>query len=221
MKELEMSILRKAQDGEVEGCLRKAPFLDAIGKATPLGLATKMMGCKHQKRLWSWGQGWPIKSCGRANYIEVVVVVVEALSCVRLFVTPWTAARQASLSFTISQSLLKLLSVESVMPSNHLILCHPLLFLPSVFPSIRVFPNESALRIRWPKYLRFSFDISPSNEYSGLVSFRIDWFDLAIQGILKSLLQYHSWKASILWCSAFFMVRLSHPYMTTEKPSFD
>ena len=159
MKELEMSILRKAQDGEVEGCLRKAPFLDAIGKATPLGLATKMMGCKHQKRLWSWGQGWPIKSCGRANYIEVVVVVVEALSCVRLFVTPWTAARQASLSFTISQSLLNLMSLGSAMPSNHLILSHPPLLLPSIFPSIRVFSNDSVLCISLPKCCSFSYKI--------------------------------------------------------------
>ena len=134
--------------------------------------------------------------------------------------TPWTSACEDSLSFTIS--MLRLVSIESVMPSNHLILCHPLLFLPSVFPSIRVFPNESALRIRWPKYLRFSFDISPSNEYSGLVSFRIDWFDLAIRGTLKSLLQHHNLKAPIFWCSAFFMVQLSQAYMTTGKNhSFD
>ena len=132
--------------------------------------------------------------------------------------TPWTAARQASLSFTISRSLLKLMPIESVMPTNHLILCHLLLLLPSVFPSIRVFSNESALHIRWPKYWSFSFSISPSNEYSGLISFKIDWFDLlAVQGTLKSLLQHHSSKASILWHSAFFMVQLSHPYMTTGK----
>ena len=125
---------------------------------------------------------------------------------------------QASLSFTISQSLLKLISIESVMPSNHLILCHPLLILPSIFPSIRVFANESALHIRWPKYWHFRFSTSPSNEYSGLIFFRIDWLDLlAVQGTLKSLLQHHSSKASNLWCSAFFMVQLSHPYMTTEK----
>ena len=128
----------------------------------------------------------------------------------------WSAACQASLSFTISQGLLKLMSIELVMPSNHLILCHPLLLLPSIFPSIRVFSNESALRIRWPKY--WSFSISPSNEYSGLISFRIDWFGfLAVLGTLKSLLQHHSFKASILWCSAFFMVQLSHLYMTTGK----
>ena len=135
-----------------------------------------------------------------------------------LFATPWNAARQASLSITNSRSLLKLSSIELVMPCNHLILCHPLLLLPSIFPSIRVFPNKSLLRIRWPKYWSFSFSISPSNEYSGLISFRIDWFDLlAIQGTLKSLLQHHTSKASILWCSAFFLVQLSHPYMTIGK----
>ena len=124
---------------------------------------------------------------------------VQSLSCVRLFVTPWTALHQASLSFTISQSLLKLMSIELVMPSNHLILCHPLLLLPSIFLSIRVFSNELALHIRWPKYWSFSFRISPSNEYSRLISFRIDWFDpLAVQGTLKSVLQHHSSKASIL-----------------------
>ena len=129
---------------------------------------------------------------------------VQLLSCVQLFVTPWTAARQASLSITSSQSLLKLMSIESVMPSNHLIFCHPLLLPPSIFPSIRVFSNESVLRIRWPKYWSFSFSISPSNEYSGLISFRIDWLGLlAVQGTLKSLLQHHSSKASILQCSAF------------------
>ena len=134
------------------------------------------------------------------------------------FETPWTAAHQASLSFSISQSLLKLMSIESVMSSNCLILCHPLLLLPSVFPSIKVFSSESALCIRWPKYWSFSFSISPSNEYSGLISFRTDWFDLlAVQGTLKSLLQHHSSKASVLQCSAFFMVQLSHPYMTTGK----
>ena len=131
---------------------------------------------------------------------------------------PWTAARQASLSITNSWSLLKLMSIESMMPSNHLILCCPLFLPPSIFPSIRVFSNESVLHIRWPKYWSFSFSISPSNEYSGLISFTIDWFDLAVQGTLKSLLQHHSSKASILWCSAFFIVQLSHPYMTTGHP---
>ena len=132
---------------------------------------------------------------------------VRSLSCVRLFATPWTAARQASLSVTNSWSLLKLMSIMSVMPSNHLILCHPLLLLPSIFPSIRVFSSESALHVRWPKYWSFSFNISPSNEHSGLISFRMDWLHLlAVQGTLKSLLQHHSSKASILRCSAFFMV---------------
>ena len=132
--------------------------------------------------------------------------------------TPWTAAHQASLSITNSQTPPKPMSIESVMPSNHLILCHPLLLLPSIFPSIRVFSNESALRIRWPKYWSFSFSISPSNEHPGLISFRMDGLDLlAVQGTLKSLLQYHSSKASILWRSAFFTVQLSHPYVTTGK----
>ena len=132
--------------------------------------------------------------------------------------TPWTVACQASLCITNSWSLLKLMSIESVMPSHHLILCHPLLLLPSIFPSIQVFSNELVLCIRWPKYWSFSFSTSPSNEYSGLISFRIDWFDLlAVQGTLKNLLQHRSSKASILPCSAFFMVQLSHPYMTTGK----
>ena len=142
-----------------------------------------------------------------SNY-STHTVVVQSLSHVRLFLTPWTAARQASLSFTISQSLFKFISVELVMPSNHLILCCPLL-LPSVFPSIGVFSNELVLRIMWPKYWSCSF--SPFNEYSGLISFRINWFDLlAVWGTLESLLQHHSSKASILWHSAFFMVQLSH-----------
>ena len=143
---------------------------------------------------------------------------VQSLSCVWLFATPWTAARQASLSITYSWSLLKLMSVELVMPSNRLILCCPLLFPPSIFPSIRVFSNESVLRLRWTKYCSFSFSISPYNEYSGLISFRMDSFDLlAVQGTLKSLLQHHSSKAPSLRCSAFFIVQLSHPYMTTGK----
>ena len=131
--------------------------------------------------------------------------------------TPWTVACQASLSITNSQSLLKLMSIELVIPSNHLILCRPLLLLPSVFPSIRVFSKESGLCTRWPNYWSFSFSISPSNEHLGLISFRIDWFDLAVQRTLKSLLQHHSSKTSILWHSAFFMVQFSHPYMTTGK----
>ena len=142
---------------------------------------------------------------------------VQLLSHVQLFTTPWTTACQASLSITNSRSLLKLLSIESVMPPNHLILCHPFLFLPSIFPSIRVFSNESTLHMRWPKYWSFSFNISPSNEHPGLISFRMDWLDLlAVQRTLKSLLQHHSSKASVL-CSAFFIVQLSHPYMTTGK----
>ena len=141
---------------------------------------------------------------------------VQSLSHVQLFSTSWTAAHQASLSITNSQSLLKHMFTESVMPSNHLILYHPLLLPPSIFPSIRVFSNESVLRIRWPKYWSFSFNISPSYEYSGLISFRVDWLNLlAVQGTLKSLLQHHSSKASILRCSAFFIVQLSHPCMTT------
>ena len=143
---------------------------------------------------------------------------IQSLSCVRLFAIPWTAARKASLSITNCQRLLKLMSIESVMPSNNLILCPPLFLPPSIFPSIRVFSNESVLPIRGPKYWSFSFSISLSNEYSGLISFRMDWFDLlAVQGTLKSLLQHHSSKASILWCSAFFIGQLSHPYMTTGK----
>ena len=129
----------------------------------------------------------------------------------------WTAAHQASLSFAISPSLLRLMSIESVMPSNHLILCLSLYFLHSILPSIRVFSSESALSIMWPKYWSFSFNISPSNEYSGLISFRIDWFDLAVQGTLKSIVQHHSLKSSILWHLGLFMVQLSYPHMTTGK----
>ena len=143
---------------------------------------------------------------------------VQSLSRVWLFATPWIAARKASLSITNSRSLLKLMSFKSVMPSNYLILCRPLLLLPSIFLSIRVFSNESALHIRWPKSWSFSFNISPSNEHLGLVCFRMDWLDLlAVQGTLKSLLQHHISKASVLRCSAFFIVQLSHPYMTTGK----
>ena len=156
---------------------------------------------------------------------EVVVTIhnetfssVQSLICVQLFVTPWSAACQASLSITNSQSPPKPMSIESVMPSNHLILCHPLLLLPSILPSIRVFSNESALPIRWPKYCSFRFHIHPSNEHPGLISFRMDWLDLlAVQGTLKSLLQHRNSKTSILWHSAFFIVQLSHPHMTTGK----
>ena len=143
---------------------------------------------------------------------------VQLLNRVQLFATPWTASRQASLSITNSQSWLKLMSIELVMPSNHLILCCPLLLLPSIFPSIRVYSNESVLRIRWPKYWHFSFNISPSNEHLRLISFRMDWLDLLeVQGTLKSLLQHHGSKASVLQCSVFFIVQLSHPYMTIGK----
>ena len=143
---------------------------------------------------------------------------VQSLSCVRLFMTPWTAVHHTYLSITNSQNFLKLMSIELVMPSNHLILCCPFLLLPSIFLSSRVFSNESVLCIRWPEYWSFSFSISPSSEYSWLISFRMDWLDLlAVQGTLKNLLQHRSSKASILQCSAFFMVQLSHPYMTTGK----
>ena len=147
-----------------------------------------------------------------------IILLLSSHCRVWLFAATWTAAHQASLSFTISWSLLKLMCIELVMPSNHLILCHPLLLPPSIFPSIRVFSKESVLCLRWPKYWSFSFSISPSNEYSGLISFRMDWLNLlAVQGILKSLLQHHSSKLSILQHSAFFTVQLSHPYMTTGK----
>ena len=146
----------------------------------------------------------------------LLIISVQSLSRVWLFVTPWITAPRASLSITNSQSLLKLMSIESVMPSNNLILCCPLLLLPSIFPRVRIFSNESALCIRWPNYWNFSFSICPSNGYSGLISFRVDWFDLlAVQGTLKSLLQHHTSKASIFRCSAFFMVHLSHPWETS------
>ena len=149
---------------------------------------------------------------------EFSSVSVQSLSHVQLLGTPWTAACQASPSFTKSQGLLKLMSIKSMMPSNHLILCCPLLLLPSVFPRIRVFSNELVLCIRWPKYWSFSLSVIPSKEYSGLISFRINWCDLlAVEGTLKNLLQHHSSKASVLWHSAFFIVQLSHPCMTTGK----
>ena len=145
-------------------------------------------------------------------------VQIQSLSCVQLFAAPWNTACQASLSITNSQSLHKLMSTESAVPSNHLILCRPLLLPPSIFPNIRVFPNESVLHIRWPKCWSFSFNISPSNEYSEVICFRMDWlYLLAVQRTLKSILQHHSSKASILQCSAFFILQLSHPYMTTGK----
>ena len=157
----------------------------------------------------------------RSFLLQVLPLGLFLFSCSVMSNSLWphgTVAHQASLSFTISQSLLKLMSIELVMPSNHLVLCHPLLLLPSFFPSIRGFSNKMALCIRWPKYWSIHFSTSPSNEYSGLISFRINWLDLlAVRGTLKSLLQHHSSKASILWCSAFFMVQISHPYMTTGK----
>ena len=154
--------------------------------------------------------------------IQVQFSSVLSLSHVLLFATPWNAACQACLSITNSRSLLKLMSIQSVMPSNHLIFCHPLLLLPSIFPSIRVFYKESVLHIRWPKYWSFSFSISPSNEYSGLISFRIDWLDLLTsQGTFKSLLHHHSSKVSILWCSAFFIVQLSYPHDYWKNHSFN
>ena len=156
----------------------------------------------------------------RREWLQSDGCSVQLLSGFWLFAAPWTTACQTSLFITNSWSLLKLLSIKSVMPSNHLILCRPLLLLPSIFPSIRVFFNESVLHIRWPKYWSFSFSISPPNEYSGLISFTIYWLDLlAVQGTLKSLLQHHSSKALILWHSGFFMVQFSHPYMTTGKTS--
>ena len=158
---------------------------------------------------WSWEEQMQDKKGDKI----LDSVVIQSLSRVQLFVTPWTAAQQGSLSITNSWSLLKLMSIELVMPSNHLIRCHPLLLLPSIFPSIRVFSSESDLHIRWPKCWNFIFIISPSNDYSELISFKIDCFDLlAVQGTLKSLLQHHSLKTSILWHSAFFMVHLSHPW---------
>ena len=173
---------------------------------TSTGAAAYASGVKEKTFHWGFREKYPWHSS------------FQALSRVRLFVTSWTAAHQASLSITNSRSLPKLMSIESVMPSNHLILCHPLLLLPSVFPRIRVFSNESALHIRWLEYWSFSFNISPSNEHPGLIYFRMDWLDLlAVQETLTSLLQHHSSKASILWCSAFFIVQFSHPYMTTGK----
>ena len=172
-----------------------------------------------------WRRQWhpipvllPGKSHGWRSLVGFPGVQFSSVTRVQLFVTPWTAACQASLSITYSPSLLKLMSIESVMPSNHLILCYPLLLLPSIFPSIRVFSNESVLHIKWPKYWSFIFSISPSNEYLGLISFRMDWLDLlAIQGTLKNLLQHQSSKPSILRRSAFFRVRLSHSNITTGK----
>ena len=167
--------------------------------------------------VWS-GENFSSVQFSGDNFSSVQFSSFQSLSRVRLFATPWTAALEASLSITNSRSSLKLTSIESVMPSSHLILCRPLLLLPPIPPSIRVFFNESTLRMRWPKYWSFSFSISPSNEHPGLISFRMDWLELLeVQRTLKSLLQHHSSKASILQSSAFFTVQLSHPYMTTGK----
>ena len=195
-------------------------------------------GCRHLRRGYVWGACYRIWICvkwfsGRAEKIWFysrlgvvgwldrwifLFISVQSLIHVQLFATPWTTAHQASLSITNSLSLPKLMSIESLVPSNHLILYHPLLLPPSISTSIRVFSNESVLRIRWPKYWSFSFNVSPSNEHPRLISFRMDWLDLlAVQGTLKSLLQHHSSKASILRLSAFFTVQLSHPYLTTGK----
>ena len=186
-----------------------------------------MVHIKKKKKIWKnsesvrkKGKGWGIqrKLLPKALLCIALSQSVQSLSRVWLFATPWFTARQASVSITNSRSLLRLMSIESVMPSSHLILCHPLLLLPPIPPSIRVFSNESTLHMRWPEYWSFSFSISPSNEHPGLISFRMDWLDLlAVQGTLKSLLQHHSSKASIFLCSAFFIVQLSHPYMTTGK----
>ena len=201
------------QETPVWSCVRKIPWRwdrlpTPVFFGFPCGSAGKESACNVGDLGWIPGLGRSL----------ILFSSVQSLSRVRLFATPWIAARQASLSITNSQSLLRLMSIELVMLSSHLILCRPLLLLPLIPPSIRVFSSESVLHIRWPKYWSFSFNIRPSNEYSGLISFRMDWLDLlAVQGTLKSLLQHHSSKASILRLSAFFIVQLSHPYMTTGK----
>ena len=188
------------------------------GKSTGVGCHFLLQGI-----FVIWGSNPGPRHCRQTLYSlshqgSLPISSVQSLSHVWLFATPWIAACQASLSITNSRSVLKLMSIKSVMPSSHLILCHPLLLLPPIPSSIRVFSNKSALCIRWPKYWSFSFSISPSNEHPGLISFRMDWLDLlAVQGTLKCLLQHHSSKASIFWHSAFLTVQLSHPYMTTAK----
>ena len=191
----------------------------------PLKTGTEIWGpedkkCLPKKEEWTlgWAEARKQRTWSAEGKGRMLSSVQFSCSVVSDSVTPWTAALQSSLSITNSWSLLKLMSIESLMPSNHLILCHPLLLPTSIFPSFRVFSNESVLCIRWPKYWSFSFNISPSNEYSGLIYFRMDWLDLlAVQGTLKSLLQHHSSKALILWFSAFFIVQRSHPHMTTGK----
>ena len=202
-------VVGAAAEAEADGSMAITYFVYWYGKCYSLPIAPPL-GHKSDQHLG--GILWPSLSHGTRP-----VRSVQSLSHVQLFATPWTVPSQASLSITNSQSLLKLMFIKLVMPSNHLILCHPLLLL-SIFPSISVFSNESVLRIRWPKDWSFSFSISPSNEYSGLISFRMDWLDLlAVQGTLKSLPQNHSSKALILRHSAFPIVQLSHPYMTTGK----
>ena len=197
-------------------CLPLFIFKNGITKR-PYSIKSKYKGWKIRCQIYKWYIHTKREKCSSFQFSSV-----QSLSHIQLFATPWTAARQASLSITNSWSPPKPISIESVMPSNHLILCLPLRLLPSIFPSIRVFSNESALCIRWPKYWSFSFSISPSNEHPGLTSFRMDWLDLlAVHRTFKSLLQHHSSKASILQHSSFFIVQLSHPYMTTGKNSLD
>ena len=210
--------------GEGQGRLACHSPWDGKESDTTEWLNNKPTACKYMNLeawtlfLHSISSGESVLCVWTCHLGSLTFISVQSLSCVQLFATPWITALQASLSITNSRSSLRLMSIESVMPSSHLIFCHPLLLLPPIPPSIRVFSNESTLRMRWPKYWSFSFSISPSNEHPGLISFRMDWLDLlAIQGTLKSLLQHHSSKASILWCSAFFKVQLSHPYMTTGK----
>ena len=199
--------LLRALQGDAGSCLKKSKLSESFQQ-------TPFLQKGRERQICSWGQVMVRKGCSCKSLSVQSNWVTQ--SCL-LFATPWTAARQASLSFTNYRSLLKLMSIVSVMPSNQLIHCCPLLLLPLIFPSITVFSNKSVL-ITWPKYWSFSFSISSSNEYSGLTSFRMDWFDLlAVQGTLKSLFQHHSSNASILQCSALFRVQLSHPYMTTGK----
>ena len=193
-----------------------AAALDEVSSVCLLDLSVVKCGSGPVSPCWS--SVWMISIAGSGAVKSCQCSAVQSLSRVRLFAAPRTVVHQASLCVTNSQSSLKLASIMLVIPSNHLTLCRPLLLPPSIFPSIGVFSNESALRIRWPKYWSFSFIISPSNEYSGLISFRMGWMDLlSVQGTLKSLLQHHTSKASILWHSAFFMVQHSHPYVTTGK----
>ena len=221
--------LNKILANQIQQCIKEIIHCDQVSHRytqvfSLLKLYTTSHAYHHSRLSQSTGLSsskFPLVMWERLRVMEKArkhIHSVQSLSHVWLFVTPWTAAHQASLSITNSQSLLKFISIESVMPSKHPTLSCPLLLLPSIFPSIRVFSNESVLHIRWPQYWSFSFSISPSNEYSGLISFRMDWSDLlTVQGTLKSLLQHHSSKASVLQCSAFFIVQLSHPYTTTGK----